>query len=92
LLLCREVATAYLASVARSKTELVAERRRRRPKWWPRGGEWKTQALGLLHRRLLARSGFVERALHSIEDGLLITSTTGRIAFANPRAAAIFMR
>jgi PAS domain-containing protein len=38
---------------------------------------------------MISRSLFVERALRSIEDGLLITTAEGRITFANPRAAAI---
>ncbi|HZT31781.1 MAG TPA: CHASE2 domain-containing protein [Bryobacteraceae bacterium] len=59
--------------------------------WWklPRGVEWKAQALAWLNRRLLARARFIDRALRSVEDGLVVAGTDGRIAFANPRAAEI---
>ena len=49
----------------------------------------KARALGALQERLLARTQFVDRALQSVEDGLLIADAAGRIAFANPRAANI---
>jgi PAS domain S-box-containing protein len=57
--------------------------------WWPRGMSRKARALGALQERLLARTQFVDRALQSVEDGLLIADAAGRIAFANPRAAKI---
>jgi signal transduction histidine kinase len=38
---------------------------------------------------MITRSLFVERALRSIEDGLLIATADGCVTFANPRAAAI---
>jgi signal transduction histidine kinase len=38
---------------------------------------------------MITRSLFVERALRSIEDGLIIATADGCITFANPRAAAI---
>lgn len=57
--------------------------------WWPRGTPRKARALAALQERLLARTQFVDRALQSVEDGLLIADATGRIAFANPRAAKI---
>ena len=57
--------------------------------WWPRGASRKARALGALQERLLARTQFVDRALQSVEDGLLIADASGRIAFANPRAASI---
>ena len=57
--------------------------------WWPRGVEWKAQALARLNERLLERTRFVDLALRSVEDGLIIASSDGRITFANPRAAAI---
>jgi two-component system phosphate regulon sensor histidine kinase PhoR len=83
LLLCREIAGACLD---RERTETPRISRN----WWPRGGEWKARMLAALNRRLLARACFVERALHSVEDGLLVASPDGRIVFANPRAAKIF--
>jgi len=60
-----------------------------KPAWWPRGMSRKARALGALQERLLARTQFVDRALQSVEDGLLIADAAGRIAFANPRAANI---
>jgi len=85
LLLCRETAASFLASVARDEWLSAAGASR----WWPRGGEWKARALGLLNRRLLSRSRFIERALRAVEDGLVVTSADGSVVFANPRAAAI---
>jgi PAS domain S-box-containing protein len=60
-----------------------------KPAWWPRGMSRKARALGALQERLLARTQFVDRALQSVDDGLLIADAAGRIAFANPRAASI---
>ncbi len=59
-------------------------------KFWPHGAHWKLRLLGTLQRQLMARSQFVDRALRSVEDGLLIADTEGRIVFANPRASQIF--
>ena len=86
LLLCRTLAKGYLAALAEQARETAAAQHRR---WLPRGGEWKAQALGFLQRQQIARSRFVERALRSVEDGLLIAAADGRIVFANPRAAQI---
>jgi PAS domain S-box-containing protein len=55
----------------------------------PRGLEWKTETLGDLSRDLIARSLFVDRALRSLDEGLMIAETNGRITFANERAAQI---
>ena len=60
-----------------------------KPGWWPRGISRKARALAALQERLLARTQFVDRAIQSIEDGLLIADDAGSIAFANPRAAKI---
>src|SRR5215813_7609920 len=60
-----------------------------KPAWWPRGMSRKARALAALQERLLARTQFVDRALQSVDDGLLIADAVGRIAFANPRAAEI---
>src|SRR5262249_51503839 len=57
--------------------------------WWPRGAARKARSLAVLQNRLFARTQFVDRALQSVEDGLLISDRSGRIAFANPRAASI---
>lgn len=85
LLLCRTLAKGYLTVLEQQAREVAATRRR----WLPRGGEWKAQALGFLQRQQTSRSRFVERALRSVEDGLLMAAADGRIVFANPRAARI---
>ncbi len=58
-------------------------------RFWPHGANWKLRLLGTLQHQLMARSQFVDRALRSVEDGLLIADTEGRIVFANPRASQI---
>lgn len=56
----------------------------------PRSLEAKATALSELQARLLERTRFIDRALQSVEDGLLMTDVKGIIAYANPRAADIF--
>ncbi len=56
----------------------------------PHSLEWKAATLGHLARDLIARSLFVDRALRSLDEGLLIADADGRITFANKRAASIF--
>ena len=58
-------------------------------KFLPHGLEWKTETLGHLSRDLIARSLFVDRALRSLDEGLIIAETNGRITFTNERAAQI---
>jgi signal transduction histidine kinase/CHASE2 domain-containing sensor protein len=92
LTLCREIAASFLAAGVRTSPwdgANSAWRRLSYLNWWPRGAAWKAHILAWLQQRMIGRSLFVERALRSIEDGLLITSAEGRITFANPRAAAI---
>ena|GEM_PF-601463 len=92
LMLCREIAASYLATDANAAPRDAGRsvwRRARRLSWWPRGAAWKAQILAWLQQRMIMRSLFVERALRSIEDGLLIATAEGCITFANPRAAAI---
>jgi signal transduction histidine kinase len=56
---------------------------------WPRGTEWRARELKALNRQLLQRSLFIDRALRSVDDGLIIAATDAKIVFANPRAAQI---
>jgi PAS domain S-box-containing protein len=77
--------SARLSPFAIENKAVAAER-----SWWPRGGGGKARALAALQERLLSRTKFVDRAIQSVEDGLLIADAAGRIAFANPRAAKIF--
>ncbi|MGD0772990.1 MAG: CHASE2 domain-containing protein [Candidatus Solibacter sp.] len=57
--------------------------------WLPKGLEWKARTLSELNARLLDRAKFVNFALRSVEDGLLIADPDGRITFANRSAGAI---
>ncbi len=57
--------------------------------WWPRGIAWKAQSLSRLNSRILDRAKFVDLAMRSVEDALIIAGVDGRIAFANRRAAEI---
>jgi two-component system phosphate regulon sensor histidine kinase PhoR len=87
LRLCVEIATSHLA---RFENETWSERRS--ASWlrhFPRGIGWKTQTLGRLNQRMLARARFVDRALRSAEEGLIVADISGCITFANPRAAEI---
>jgi signal transduction histidine kinase/CHASE2 domain-containing sensor protein len=89
LMLCREIAASFLATNRRLAADEGAQTIRRRFNWWPRGAGWKERVLAYLQNRMITHSFFVERALRSIEDGLIIASAEGCITFANPRAAAI---
>jgi signal transduction histidine kinase len=57
--------------------------------WLPKGLEWKARTLSELNARLLDRAKFVNFALRSVEDGLLISGPDGLITFANRSAGAI---
>jgi PAS domain S-box-containing protein len=57
--------------------------------WLPKGLEWKARMLSDLNARLLDRAKFINFALRSVEDGLLISDAEGRITFANRSAGAI---
>ena len=51
------------------------KRRFRARGWPPHGLEWKARTLGELNARLLERAKFVDFAMRSVEDGLIIAST-----------------
>jgi len=87
LRICVEIASGYLTAGAADGEPFPPQ-----PSRWglPRGIEWKANALGELSRLTMARARFVDRALRSVEDGLLVAGVDGRIAFANRRAEAIF--
>ena len=57
--------------------------------WWPRGLTWKARALGHLNSRILERAKFIDLAMRSVEDALIVAGVDGRITFANRRAAEI---
>lgn len=50
----------------------------------------RARALSGLNARMIERSHFVDLAMRSVGDGLLITGPDGRITFANPGAAECF--
>lgn len=56
----------------------------------PQGLKQKARTLASLQQQWLRRSRSIDRALHSVEDGLLIAGIDGVIQFANPRASQIF--
>ena len=58
--------------------------------WLPKGLEWKARTLSELNARLLARARFMDFALRSVEDGLIMATPDGRITFANRAAGVIF--
>lgn len=57
--------------------------------WLPHGLEWKAQKIGQLNAGLVARASFVDQALRSVEDGLIIAAPDGTITFANRSAGGI---
>jgi PAS domain S-box-containing protein len=93
LRLCTELAAGYVSRIAAEEFQPDSMRLLSRSfAGWrlPRGIEWKTRALAFLQRRIIARARFVDRALRSVEDGLIVAEVDGLILFANPRAAEIF--
>src|SRR5262249_42055704 len=62
---------ANLAELAKSE-DLLGPAEPIVPGWAPHGLEWKARTLSDLNARLLARAKFVDFAMRSVEDGLLI--------------------
>lgn len=87
LRVCLEIAASQVAAM--NSTD-----RTKRSSWhWlrlPQGFAEKIHALTTLQRTQIKRSLFVDRALHSGTDGLVIAGIDGQITFANPSAATIF--
>jgi signal transduction histidine kinase/CHASE2 domain-containing sensor protein len=93
LLLCAEIAADYIALLNGSEfgVQMGAEASQHTQLWrLPHGIEWKSQALATLQERLMQWLRFVDRALRSVEDGLIIAGIDGSIFFANRRAAQVF--
>jgi signal transduction histidine kinase/CHASE2 domain-containing sensor protein len=80
---------AGIAELAASGGLLVPPPPKPAPGRLPHGLEWKARTLADLNAALIDRARFVEFALRSIDEGLLIASPAGRITFANPGAAEI---
>ncbi len=78
------------AAIAGSVAEVWAENVESSRWWWPRGLAWKARSLGHLNDRILAHAKFVELAMRSVEDVLIIAGVDGHITFANRRAAEVF--
>ena len=55
----------------------------------PKGVEWKSRTLEHLSQEFISRSILVDCVLRSLDEGLLIATTDGRITFANHNAAKI---
>ncbi len=51
---------------------------------------WKLRAVDDLTTQLLARMGFINRILSSMDEGVLVADLTGRIVFANREAQQLF--
>jgi PAS domain S-box-containing protein len=93
LRLSAELSASYVSRMASGRLEADAGRAGKfsSMRWrLPRGVEWKARSLGILQRRIRARSRFIDRVLRSVEDGLIVADVDGRILFANPRAVEIF--
>jgi signal transduction histidine kinase len=93
LRLCVELAESFVRRTAIGKYESEGHQESSSPRHsWrlPRGIEWKAHALEALQRRMMARARFVDRALHSVEDGIVVSDINGCIQFANRRAGEIF--
>jgi PAS domain S-box-containing protein len=96
LRLSAEIASDYIAIMNGNKFHLQmdasgAEANQRNTLWrLPHGIEWKSRALATLQERLMQWFRFVDRALYSVEDGLIVARIDGNILFANPRAAQVF--
>jgi signal transduction histidine kinase len=60
-----------------------------KPAIFPHGLEWKAQKISQLNTRLTERARFVDLALKSVDDGLIIATPEGNITFANRSAASI---
>jgi PAS domain S-box-containing protein len=80
----QQLCAAIAGGMVEFRAEGASSRRR-----WPRGLAWKARSLGHLNGRLLDHAKFVELAMRSVEDALIIAEVDGRITFANRRAAAI---
>jgi signal transduction histidine kinase/CHASE2 domain-containing sensor protein len=81
----QRLCSAIAGSIAEAWTERQASSRW----WWPRGLAWKARSLGHLSDRILDRAKFVDLAMRSVEDILIIAGVDGRVTFANRRAAAV---
>jgi len=83
---------AGIADLSQSSEILAAAPERTdppKPTLLPHGLEWKAQRIRELNAHLTERARFVDLALKSVEDGLIIATPEGIITFANRSAASI---
>jgi two-component system phosphate regulon sensor histidine kinase PhoR len=81
-----------IATLSESSDILVAAPGETAPRdrtWLPKGLEWKARKIGELNARIVDRAKFVDQALRSVDDGLIMATPQGIITFANPRSGAI---
>jgi PAS domain S-box-containing protein len=81
-----------IATLSQSSDILVTapgETAPRERTWLPQGLEWKAQKIEELNAHIVERAKFVDQALRSVEDGLIMATPQGTIIFANPRCGAI---
>ena len=93
LRLCVAISAGYLSGTALRGAPPIEDKRSGMSairRLLPHGAEWKSQAIGALQRKLLARARFVDRAMRSVEDGLVVCGPDAEIVFANRRATEIF--
>jgi PAS domain-containing protein len=81
----QKLCTAIAGSLVEVRTKEEESSRWR----WPRGLAWKARSLSNLNGRIVDRAKFVDLAMRSVEDILIIAGVDGRITFANRRAAAV---
>ncbi len=77
------------AAIASGAAEVWAAQEEPSRWGWPRGLAWKARSLAHLNHSILDRAKFVDLAMRSIEDAIIIAGVDGRITFANRRAAAV---
>lgn len=77
------------AAIAVSAAETWVDQEELSRWWWPRGLAWKARSLSRLNALILDRAKFVNLAMRSVEDGLIIAGVDGRITFANRSAAGV---
>jgi PAS domain S-box-containing protein len=74
----------FLSPSSGSQREFVTDQ------FLPQPLAWKLRAVDDLTAQLLARMGFINRILSSMDEAVLVTDLNGRIVFANREAQQLF--
>lgn len=74
----------FLAQGSSAESEFVDNQ------FLPQPLAWKLRAVDDLTTQLLARMGFINRILSSMDEGVLVADLTGRVVFANLEAQQLF--